>query len=105
MKCEYCGAEQNEGKFCEVCGMMMTRVMVNASFGKNEAVEQKKLACRYCGHEQAGGIFCDQCGMRLDVYRPAPPEPAAVKCPECGAVTTRQVCPNCGTRVYRPEEA
>ena len=109
MRCEHCGHEQAEGKFCEACGLMLTRIRVAAARtapAGESAPAAVTLRCTACGEEQrAAGKFCEKCGMRLDIYRPAPPEPPPVKCPECGLVTSRQICPGCGTRIYVPEES
>ncbi len=106
MRCEHCGNEQEGGKFCEACGLMLTRVSVPlpmAPAAEESKAEKAKVRCTSCGVEQPESKFCESCGMRLDIYRPAPPEPPPATCPECGQVTSRQICPGCGTRIYATE--
>jgi len=99
MKCEYCGHEQASGRFCDACGKMLTRVIVEADdrADKQAGSGPRQVKCRYCGHTQAQGRFCDGCGMMFDAFRVENQKdlPGA-RCPQCARISTVRVCPNCG---------
>jgi len=100
MKCEHCGHDQPSGKFCDKCGMYLTRIQLDEPAAEPEEKRERpdKFKCRYCGHEQAKGRFCDQCGMMFPFFRALPEEAEALsaRCLECGDMSTTRICPNCG---------
>lgn len=58
--------------------------------------------CRYCRTPAVPGErMCSRCGMRLPVIDPnlVPEGNSTVRlCTNCGSVTTRDLCPACGSR-------
>lgn len=115
MKCYSCGHEQVSGRFCDRCGMMMTRIKLNddsddenqSARDRYEDARPQTLKCIKCGHIQRQGKFCDNCGMMLDYYRAMPDEePVTARCPQCGGMSNSPVCGNCGIKIPGfPEEA
>lgn len=59
--------------------------------------------CRYCRTPAVPGErLCSRCGMRLPVIDPGLVPKAAEGlhlCTNCGTVTTREICPACGSRL------
>ena len=108
MRCEHCGHEQAQGRFCDNCGRMLTRIRLEPEDTETASPQRPappQVRCSHCGHQQAGGRLCAQCGMQLDYYSAADDgEPQMMVCPECGVHTTRVVCPNCSIRIPVPEE-
>jgi rRNA maturation endonuclease Nob1 len=100
MRCEHCGAEQANGKFCDNCGRMLTRVIVEETAEEAAAAKitaSGPLKCSHCGTQQSGGHFCDNCGLELDIFRVE--EEQAVgggRCHQCGHWSKVRLCPNCG---------
>ncbi len=107
MKCYNCGHEQNSGRFCDRCGMMITKIKIEdetsdeyeSARERYEDERPQNLRCK-CGHIQTQGKFCEKCGMMLDYYRAMPEEdlPEA-RCPQCGGMSTKPVCGNCGIKI------
>jgi hypothetical protein len=58
--------------------------------------------CRYCRTPAVPGeMLCSHCGMRLAVIDPhliPAGSEAVVLCTNCGSISTREVCPACGSR-------
>ncbi|MBN2495222.1 MAG: hypothetical protein JXR96_11560 [Deltaproteobacteria bacterium] len=104
MKCEHCGYEQPGGKFCDNCGRMLTRILVEEEPAEEAPVAAAlvSIRCHRCGHEQAGGRICEACGIMLEVYREMTDEEeeeTSRRCPSCGLPSSRPVCINCGVRI------
>jgi ribosomal protein L32 len=103
MKCEHCGHEQSSGRFCDACGRVLTRVIVEAEGGGDMqpgGSAPRQVKCRYCGHLQAQGRFCDGCGMMFDAYRVEDEDDAfEARCPQCARLSKTRICPNCGVPI------
>ncbi len=101
MRCEHCGHEQQSGRICESCGLMLPRAT-------ERSAPAALLHCDQCGHEQASGKFCDTCGLRITMYQPPAPQHDSLeslrKCPTCGVSIEGVICRNCGIRIP-PSEA
>jgi hypothetical protein len=58
--------------------------------------------CRYCRTPAVPGeMLCSRCGMRLAVIDPnliPTGSETIVLCSHCGSISTREVCPACGSR-------
>ncbi|HUU02898.1 MAG TPA: hypothetical protein VM425_15800 [Myxococcota bacterium] len=111
MRCEHCGAEQAAGKFCDSCGRMLTRVLVETESEKAAApdgFDTGLLKCSHCGSQQAGGHFCDKCGLELDIFRVEGDDVVSGgRCHQCGHWSKTRLCPNCGIPIrdfVAPEE-
>ena len=101
MKCYSCGHEQASGRFCDRCGLMVTRLIVDENDAANDGpdVRPAELRCR-CGHVQSAGRFCDSCGMMFDFFRALPDESdLSARCPQCGGTCYSPLCRNCGVRI------
>jgi hypothetical protein len=102
MKCEHCGVEQETRKFCEQCGLLMTRILVQTKHEERGEIPNV-LRCPTCGHEQADGRVCEACGMVIPFYGKAPiqqePLERKIDCPECGMPSAQPMCRNCGARI------
>jgi len=103
MKCYNCGHEQASGRFCDRCGLMVTRVIVDEGGGDQSddsgEARPEELRCR-CGNVQRTGRFCDRCGMMFDFYRAQPDaSDLSARCPQCGGVSHSPLCRNCGVRI------
>ncbi|MBW2699449.1 MAG: hypothetical protein JRF33_01410 [Deltaproteobacteria bacterium] len=106
MKCEQCGFEQTAAKFCERCGRMMTRLLLDDEEKTDRANAQKGVKmrvnkCHRCGHEQAKGRICAGCGIMLEIFREEIDDNAVVTrlCPSCAVPSTTSRCRNCGERI------
>ncbi len=101
MKCYNCGHEQATGRFCDRCGLMITRLIVDENDAANDGPDlpPTEYRCR-CGHVQASGRFCDRCGTMFDYYRAQPDKSdLSARCPQCGGMSTNPMCRNCGVRI------
>jgi ribosomal protein L32 len=103
MKCYNCGHDQKTGRFCDTCGMMVTRMIIENEGHEHEADGDEKrpddLRCK-CGHVQKTGRFCDKCGVMFDFYRAQPDDDAlSRRCPACGTMSKTRVCRNCGVKI------
>jgi ribosomal protein L32 len=108
MRCEHCGHEQQSGRICESCGLMLARATDRSAPAAPTEQVPALLHCDQCGHEQASGKFCDACGLRITVYQPPAPQHDSSEsprnCPTCGVPIEGVICRNCGIRIP-PSEA
>ncbi len=103
MKCYNCGHEQESGRFCDSCGRMITRMIIEDPDHHHDAdgdeVRPAELRCR-CGHVQKSGRFCDNCGVMFPFYRAQPDDDEiSRRCLACGTYSKRPICQNCGVRI------
>ncbi len=61
MRCEHCGAEQAEGKFCDNCGRMLSRVKLKTKKDESKPSERSGR-CHQCGRLSKDPI-CRNCGI------------------------------------------
>jgi ribosomal protein L32 len=99
VKCEQCGFEQISQKFCDNCGLMLTRIIV--AIEEENPDPTKAQQCKKCGHLQPQGRICEKCGLMLSVYRVDVGDGAdsLKRCIECGSYSAERICRNCGVPV------
>ena len=99
MCCEQCGNEQKSGKFCDKCGLMLTRVLVDIE--EENPDPDKPQECHKCGHIQPSGRICENCGLMLSIYRVDVGDGVvdSKRCHQCGSYSKTPICRNCGTRI------
>ena len=66
MKCPHCGHEQETGKFCDACGLAISRIKPRPEasgvlIGKLVDADQEKHKCAECGYTFTGRR-CGNCG-------------------------------------------
>lgn len=85
MKCNHCGAENDEGAvFCEECGQKIATPVYS----------ETKNNCPHCGAENAdGAVFCDECGKKMTAAEPEQPsahDEPAIPQPDGTAAATKK---------------
>ena len=101
LKCYNCGHQQATGRFCDNCGLMIHRLILDPNDAANDGPDVKpdQMTCR-CGHVQASGRFCDKCGTMFDYFRAMPDESdKSARCHQCGGMSASPICGNCGIRI------